>query len=116
MRAAHLKRNSLKAAVVLAIALAFLVPTSTAFTIKTTPTAATITAHIANVKFQKANSASPLGRGTDVLAAGDAGNEITPSIVKDASGNLWIFYVLDNGYDPNVYMRESTDNGATWSE
>ncbi len=115
MSATHLKRNSLKAVVVLAIALAFLLPSATAFTVKTTPTAANINAQIANVKFQKATSASPLGRGTDVLAAGDAGNEMTPSIVKDGSGNLWIFYVLDDGIDPNVLMKESTDNGATWS-
>ena len=92
-------------------------PSSSAFTIKTTSTAVGINAHPTDLRFKKAptNAPIPTGRGTDILAAGDAGNEFTPSIVKDGNGNLWIFYVLDDGADPNIYIRESTDNGQTWS-
>ena len=115
MKALHLKKTYLKAAIVMVVALAFLMPSSTAFTTKTTTSSAAIAAQPASVKFQKVASDTPLGRGTDVLAAGDAGDEMTPAIVKDAAGNLWIFYVLDDGVDPNVYLRESTDGGLTWS-
>ena len=117
MKTTQKSKTVLKATLVIAVALAFLLPSATAFTTKPTSTQAKLITQKADVKFQKITSdtAAAMGRGTDVIAAGEVGEEYTPAIVRDGTGNLWIFYVFDYGSGPDIYMRQSTDNGQTWS-
>jgi len=48
--------------------------------------------------------------------------ETHPRIIKDDSGNLWLFYLIENesGYSNyrqnDVYILKSTDGGLTWIE
>ncbi len=115
MKTVPYKTTFIKVAIVMAVALAFLMPSSAAFTTKATTSTTPAGTHPASIHFQKDTSATPLGRGTDVLASGEVGIEKTPAIVRDQDGTIWIFYIFDDGVDPQVYMRNSTDEGQTWS-
>jgi hypothetical protein len=54
------------------------------------------------------------GEGEDIQVTGEQGDDLTPAIVKDTTGNLWLFYVVEEGVGSNIYVRKSSDYGQTW--
>ena len=109
------KKLILEAVVVIAVTLALVMPSSAVITeskISSTQQRALLKS---DYRFVKADSGmGSTSVGTDILAAGDVEDEHTPSIVKDNDGNLWLFYVYDEGVDSDIYMRKSIDDGQTW--
>ena len=73
----------LKATLVFAVTLAFLLPSATAYTITNTHTSANLIAQNTDVKFQKVTSdKATMGLGADILVSGETSNENTPAIVQ----------------------------------
>ncbi len=106
----------LEAALVIAVALALIMPSSAVFTDKEKDMNISYT--LSEYKFQPVTRETNMGtlEGTDILAGGESGDDQMPAIVKDNEGNLWLFYILDDGMMSTFIMAKSTDDGQTWPE
>jgi hypothetical protein len=110
-------KTFLEAVVVVTVVMAFIFPCSAIVTNINENSMISPLAKKADYKLQKApiNTILPILLGADIPAATEVGDEHTPSIVKDNAGNLWLFYVLEEDVlESNIYIRKSSDNGATW--
>ena len=110
-------KTFLEAVVVVTVVLAFIFPSSAVVTNVYENSMNSSQVKKADYKLQKApiNTILPTLLGADIPAATEVGDEHTPAIVKDNDGNLWLFYVLEEDVlESNIYMRKSSDNGATW--
>ena len=118
-------QNLLKAAVVIAIALAFIMPSAAVITNieqtnKTSPESYTIPARIqkADVDIQKLDkdAIDTLFNG-DIPIANTEFDEQYCAIVEDPNDVLWAFFITaEDALSSDFYMARSTDDGSTWPD
>ncbi len=69
-----------------------------------------------NIFFKKLSwNGTGWDEGEEKTVESGGANKSFPSVVKDATGKIWVSYLFDNGVSYNIRARFSTDEGSSWS-